>query len=196
MKKILLAVMAVATISMAYSPQVSAQPQQVQKVTASGSYNNGGTTAWKDWKVSDMPLVTTARTITLSTADTFNNRMRGEVNRQTYVFVVDSIAGRIDSATIVLQAAVDSGATANITDWVTLQTFTCANQAKNTFKYEMTGNNYAATRSLLKVGNKAAGSSARFKAKLLVRYKEAEWWEALDSAWPADRTSYLNGSMP
>lgn len=176
----------VAAIAVLGTATVIAQPKQVQEVQAAGDFNNGTSTAWKTWKISAYPLVTTSRTITLSTRDTATERVRSEVNRQTYVMVVDSLGGKVDSCTVTFQASVDSG---SAVDYVTLQTFTCANQGKNVFKYELTGNPYASYRVLFRIDNRHAGSSARIKSKLLVRYKEPEDWEVLVSSWIDDRTS-------
>ncbi len=168
--------------------KATAQPMQVQTIEAKGSFNNGGSAARTKYKITDMPLVTTSRTVTLSTADTLTEQLYGVYNGSTWVFTVDSVAGRVDSVTITFQGSVDSG---TAVDYATVQTFTCANQAKNAFYYSFTGNPFKSYRALLKTTNKAAGSNARIKGKLLVRYKDEEWWE--DNG---EMAQWLNGSIP
>ena len=179
--------MAVMALGMTTATYAQA-PVQVQTITAGGDYNNGGTTVLKDWKLADMPLRTTADSIVLTTKDTLKTTLKGIYNSVTFQFTVDSLGGRVDSFTITVQGSIDTG---RGIDFATLQTFTCGNSAKNVFSYVVNtrGNPYTNYRHLFATTNKAAGSQARWKSKMLVRYKEPEVWEDFDAAWLAAEDS-------
>ncbi|PQJ09504.1 hypothetical protein CJD36_019895 [Flavipsychrobacter stenotrophus] len=186
MKKMILiavAMLGLATTSMA-------QLSDIQNYAVGGDFNNGGSRTLKDtWKPTDMPLRTTADSILLTTKDTLSARVRGRYNSVTFGFTVDSLAGRVDSVTVVVQGSVD---TSTGTDFCTLTTFTCANTAKNVFTYAVNsgnGNPYTNYRVLFSLANRHALSQARWKGKLLIRYKQQEDWEVLLPDWPSGDTS-------
>lgn len=186
MKKIILAVL-MPLFGMANMASAQ-QPTQVAVINAGGDFNNGGTTALKEWKLKDMPLRTSADSILLATKDTVKERLQGIYNSVTFVIVVDSLAGRVDSTTVTVQGSVD---TSTGTDFATINTFTCANVAKNVFSCVVNngGNPYSNYRLLFATTNRAVLSQARWKSKMLVRYVEEEDWEVLVTDWRSVSTS-------